>query len=382
MRRFFASSTFILFALSSSSVFALTIVSPTLQYDVCKRVSGGESPSDVYIAVMSPRGSPSPHIRSICDSGDRSHESVVVVKCEKPNADGEDLVNEIEKTRILSGAAPWSVNMVENFTLPPRGAGDRRLFQCYSMRVLGRSLREIREKSGKQFDLPTLASIGLQMVRILKSLHNDFGLYHTDVHAANWLVRIDDPTKLALIDYGYMVPLSGDPSDRIKELQEMIITLRWYTDLNDAWYVPKKILRRYGEINLDMICPPATVPRELRGIIEYIMSLTPASFNPAEDYDLIAAMFTSILGVEDIEGVLWRDPKHTRLLHFAAAAASSSAAAARTSSVATTSPSLPRSHATPEPGEASAVAIALDQAEQAAIDATVRASLQSLGLGL
>ena len=359
-------------------VFGLTLYSDLNQYDTCRKFTGGESPSDVYIAVMSPRGSPSPDIRSICDSGDRSHESMVVVKCEKPNADGEDLVNEIEKTRILSGAAPWSVHLVENFTLPSRGAGDRRLFQCYSMRVLGRSLREIREKSGKQFDLPTLASIGLEMVRILKSLHNDFGLYHTDVHAANWLVRIDDPTKLALIDYGYMVPLSGDPSDRIKELQEMIITLRWYTDLNDAWYVPKKILRRYGEINLDMICPPATVPRELRGIIDYIMSLTPASFNPVEDYDLIAAMFTSILGVEDIEGVLWRDPQHTRLLHFSAAAASSSAASARSSSVAITSPSPPYSHATTEPGEA----LALDQAEQAAVDAAVRASLQSLGLGL
>ena len=308
-------------------VFGLTLYSDLNQYDTCRKFTGGESPSDVYIAVMSPRGSPSPDIRSICDSGDRSHESMVVVKCEKRNAGGENLGNEIEKTRILSGAAPWSVHMVENFTLPPRHAGDRPPLQCYSMRVLGRSLRELREKSKAGYDLVTLASIGLQMIHILKSLHNDFGLYHRDVHAANWMLRIDDPTKLALIDYGYMVPLSGDPSQRIKELQEMIITLRWFTDLNEAWYVPKKILRKYGEINLDMICPPATVPLELKNIISHVMALKPSSFNPAEDYDVIAAMFLSILGLDDIDGILWRNPKHIKLLHTSPASATAIASA-------------------------------------------------------
>ena len=288
----------------------LVFHSSTNQYDVCKKLVGGESPSDLFLAVMTPLGTTHRQRNALCDTLDRTNEALVVVKCEKPNEDHENLKNEILRARSLSGT-PWAVSFIEEFSVPGKSGADR----CYSMRSLGRDLRDIRELSKKPFDLHTLAAIGAQMVVILESLHNDFGLRHTDVHARNWLVRIDDPTQLALIDYGYMSTIST-PLQRIKELQEMIITLRWFTDLNEGLYVPKKILRVFGEINIDRICPPETVPRELKAIIEYIYSLTPENFDPVNDYQAILSMFVSLLPPTSSIEIPWTDPEQIKLAYF------------------------------------------------------------------
>ena len=277
----------------------VVLLSETRQYDTCKRLSGGESPSDIFLAVMSDLGVTHPNRGEICASLDRTNPSLVVVKCEKPNEDEEDLRNEIERVRALAHL-PWAVHMIEEFTRPRGNSSDR----CYSMEILGRNLREIRERSHTEFDLATLASIGLQMINVLDELHNRYRLYHTDVHAANWLVRVDDPSQLSLIDYGYMVPISG-AEDAIKELQEMIITLRWYTDLRDEWYVPKKIIRKFGHIDVDTLC--AAVPEELKRIVDHVLRLTPETFNPVTEYETIRGMFMAAGATTGIE---WNDARH------------------------------------------------------------------------
>ena len=353
---------------------SLILRSGTRQYDVCKTLSGGESPSDVYLAVMTPRGVMHPAKKALCDTLDRTNEALVVVKCEKPNAEDENLENEIVRSQTLSGA-PWAVEFIEEFSRP-RGAG---IDRCYSMKSLGRSIREIREKSVRQFDLPILAAMGAQMVGILKSLHNDFGLHHTDVHAANWLVRIDNPTQMALIDYGYMASLSS-PLDRIRELQEMVITLRWYTDLNEDLYVPKKILRLFGEINIDAICPPERVPGELKAIIQHVFSLDPETFDPETEYDLIQSMFVSLLEDPSSIAIPWRDPKHIKWARFVPVVPSVAfeemgglVAAAASSSNSTIRPTNP---AVVVGGDASVNSAASDSSQEA-----TRAALRSIGLG-
>lgn len=274
-------------------------------YDVCRRLSDGESSSDVFFAVMQPKVSyRDEHASHICSSNDRAHSTMVVVKCEKPNPEGENLINEIDRAKALS-SEPWAVDVIESFTIPAATDSSHR---CYSMRALGRSLREMRKKSKTNFDDSTLASIGLQMTLIMKSLHNDHGLYHTDVHAANWLLRITDPTKISLIDYGYMRPLST-PQEAIKELQEMIVTLRWYIDMKTEWYVPKKILRLFGEIDVKQLSRHSSPI--LGPIIEYIFSLTPDTYDPTTTYDIVAKMFKS-----QNTCIVWKKTEHIELLSW------------------------------------------------------------------
>ena len=342
--------------------------SGSLQYDVCRSLSGGESPSDVYLAVMSPRGRAHPNKKALCDTLDRTNEALVVVKCEKPNADGETLGNEILRSQILNGA-PWAVSFIEEFSRP-RGSGVDR---CYSMRSLGRSIREIRERSARRFDLHVLAAMGAQMTGILESLHNDYGLHHTDVHAANWLVQIDNPTQLSLIDYGYMAPISS-PLDAIKELQEMVITLRWYTDLNENFYVPKKILRLYGEINVDRLCPPETVPGELKAIIQYVFSLTPETFDPANDYETILSMFVSLLPNQTDFAIPWTDPKHVKWAQFVPTVPS--VTFAEIAGPASSNATVPPTNVGVGVGIDASVDVASDHAQ-----AATNAALRSIGLG-
>lgn len=284
---------------SIPSSFGDVFLSESRRFETCKKLAGGESPSDVFLAVMSDRDVAHPDKRAICETLDRTNPALVVVKCEKPNEDEEDLRNEIDRVRSLTHL-PWAVHLIDEFTRT-RGTRTER---CYAMQTLGQNLREIREKSKTPYNLQILASMGLQMINILEELHNRYELYHTDVHAANWLVRVDDPGQLSLIDYGYMKRIES-VSEVIKELQEMIISLRWYTDLKEAWYVPKKIIRKFGRIDLDTIC--AEIPSELKMIIEHIFRLTPATFNPATEYETIRAMFISI-GAE--ETIPWREPRH------------------------------------------------------------------------
>lgn len=296
-----------LFQLHSKIVDGSVLYSNTREYHICSKMPGGYSPSDVYVAVLTENNVTHTDRDALCKTRDRKHPSLVVVKCEKPNPDGETLRNEINMATSLSGI-PWAVSMIEPFNRTREGssAGDR----CYAMRMLGHSLREIREKSKTDFDLKILASIGLQMITILDDMHNRLGLYHSDVHAANWLVRVDDPGQLSLIDYGYTKPIKAAP-DAIKDLQEMIITLRWFIDLKMEWYVPKKIRRLCGGIDIDKIC--AHVPPQLRAIVEHVMSFTPETFNFATEYEMIRNMFIS-MGAE--ERIPWHDEGHLKLVRW------------------------------------------------------------------
>lgn len=211
----------------------------------------------------------------------------VALKCMKQGGEKEpvDLAGQLTYMHELElGGATWSVRGYEVFDAPDTGA------KCLSMELLGTSLRKKRESNGKPFTLTYLATIGIQMIDVLDDMHNRFQFYHSDVHAGNWVFRTDD--QLALIDYGYMRKLDKNSLDRISELKEMVMSLRWLIDMDNTYYAPK---HTPPEKTMDDICPESIVPKQLRDIVEYTYAL---NANSADPYSIIRRKFEEILSHE------------------------------------------------------------------------------------
>ena len=210
------------------------------------------------------------------------------LKCTKKDGKSEDinLNGQLAYMRQLeSGGAWWSVRGYDVFEVTSADASQKP-FNCLSMEILGDSLRRIRESRNEPITLTSLASIGIQMIDILDDMHNRFKLYHSDVHAGNWVFRADN--RLVLIDYGYMRRLES--TNRASELKEMVIALRWLIDMDNSYYAPKHIP---SHKTIDDICPPGVVPKPLRDIIEYTYKLNESSGENI--YSTIRQKFENIL---------------------------------------------------------------------------------------
>jgi serine/threonine protein kinase len=180
------------------------IQSRSFNYAICDRFHVAET-AYVYKALMYPREVVLD--RSVVDKicrGKTDIESAkfVALKCGKGVDEiiDSDIVSEYQNIELMRESS-WSVRGYEFF-----GALNlkSKLVPCYSMELLGKSIRDIREKRGEPFSLATLASIGIGMMNILEELHERYKRVHTDLHGANWMVDLQDETKLKLIDYGNM----------------------------------------------------------------------------------------------------------------------------------------------------------------------------------
>jgi hypothetical protein len=194
--------------------------------------------------------------------------------------------------------APWAVRGYEVFNTTGTSASASGIqTQCLSMQLLGKSIRQIRQERYTPFSLTTLASIGIQMLDIIRDLHERYSLYHADIHAGNWVVRLDNPNKISLIDYGYMKNLTNH-DDRVSEIKELVITLRWLVDMNDQYYAPKHI--PVGA-TMDDICPMGLIPSALRRVVEYVYT---SPGNATDIYDHIRA---TLIGILEAEGYIYNN---------------------------------------------------------------------------
>lgn len=69
------------------------------------------------------------------------------------------------------------------------------------MELLGNSLDNIFNNSGKKFSLRTTINIGRDILRLLRKLHS-FGYIHRDIKPANFLIGLDDKTMIYIMDFG------------------------------------------------------------------------------------------------------------------------------------------------------------------------------------
>jgi serine/threonine protein kinase len=261
--------------------------SETYHYAVCNTIGEGSS-AIVYKAHMQKRSAEQIDHKPIC-LADNSPD-LVALKCTPKNVEeAEDFDIQIEYSKKLEeGGSKWGVKTYEGFKISETQ-------KCLSMELLGQSIRDIREQAMAPFSITTLASLGLQMLEIVEEMHNKFELHHSDVHAFNWVVRRNNPRKLSLIDYGYMAPLTNT-QERIDELKEMIITLRYLVDLNKQFYVPKRISTN----DIGIICPSQVIPSKLAAIVAHIYRLNETGFDHETGYNIIKQMFLDILTAEGV----------------------------------------------------------------------------------
>ena len=207
-------------------------------------------------------------------------EPKVILKCATAGH-GTMIANEFTMLNRLSSAS-WSPSVYGFIE-----KGDV-LVPCVAMESLGWSLEKIRNgyAVGTKWSWGTLGTIGARTIEIMKALHLERRIIHTDSHPGNWLLErtLDGSLsrKLKLIDFGDAHDIS-DPSKRLEDVQQQIAALRYYFDGDYKFFVYK----RMPSIEVTLAGMPETFAEAFR----YVKNLR----NAGEiDYDKIHGLMVRL----------------------------------------------------------------------------------------
>ena len=256
--------------------------SPAHHYSV-KQIIGLGDNGLVGEASMSPLG-------SVLESDG----PIVALKCSIPQTE-EDYDSQFRLMEKFSSQT-WCPVVHEIF-ITPNGMA------CISMERLGMDLRTLRGIRSDPWHPVTIASITLVMLDVLESLHR-LGYTHSDAHAANWLLVRDDPKKLKLVDYGFVVRLDGHPSKSadhlvLNDLRQIALSARFFITREERYYQAKKIT-----FDPNAVC--ADMDEYLCSAILFVYSFENTS---PTIYSEIREQYRSVISVHGVSesyiGILW-----------------------------------------------------------------------------
>lgn len=273
-------------------IHAERIASPAHTYEVCQQVSVGGA-GTVYLVDLA-------HGGGACEHG-----GSLIIKCGP--SDSKDLYRDEFMKMSRMSSETW-VPRAHGHFIQQGGPGG----PCIVMERLGMDLQKLRESMGdSKLTTGALGTLGARMVEIVCSLHNKYGLVHSDLHAANWMLELSTgkpSTNIKMIDYGDMKPLASDRSNTaqgyaIEEIRQVVITLRYLFDRDLKYYVWKRY--NYSESE---IC--AGVPSELCEALRYVNGLQEGENQPPVDYDRLKSLLEAMAangGIHYSGKVEWGD---------------------------------------------------------------------------
>lgn len=103
--------------------------------------------------------------------------------------DEYEIYKKLKKNGITTGIP----NVVDFFTTPKQN--------ILIMQLLGSSLDGLLEQNGGFFDMGTVLKLGIDMVKLLKNIHNA-GFIHRDIKPNNFLVGNENGEDLYIMDFG------------------------------------------------------------------------------------------------------------------------------------------------------------------------------------
>ena len=74
-------------------------------------------------------------------------------------------------------------------------------FNIMCMELLGSSLDDMFNECNKKFTIPTVLTIGLQLITLLETLH-DCSFIHRDIKPNNFLLDVENKNQLYIMDFG------------------------------------------------------------------------------------------------------------------------------------------------------------------------------------
>lgn len=169
---------------------------------------------------------------------------------------------------------PWAPNPIIPPTLTSSG-----LAKCFGMQLFtGGTLQAYPRDADGVVDWPVLSELAVRMVRILRKLHEVYGVVHGDVHDGNWV--LDEEGNVFLIDFEFTQPKTPE---RVRiELVSIVTVLK---SLRDPSLNPD--LKSYFESDLNEVCPNAIhCPGGMRRLLEYVRGVRKSEI-PVDVYDRI-----------------------------------------------------------------------------------------------
>lgn len=198
-----------------------------------------------------------------------------------------------------SQGSPNVPKVFDYFKLQNRG-------DCVFMEVTGPTLKQLRDASSEIWPPETLGSIGLQLLRTMKRLHDEFQVAHRDANPSNLAVgRAGEgeiiSSKAMLIDFDFGATLYADDL-RVNDIRQLLVSIRHlYDSSNNFWAVNPSTGVCHPWHTMKK-CIPA--PRELCEAIVYACTNKEVDYNHVDN--LLLAIVTGA-GYEYQNKIIWTE---------------------------------------------------------------------------